>query len=196
MAEQKVTKADARTGAAPTPLKDPFEPKLPKASPGMRLVGYCRQCRGFQELDKRCEDAAGHDRHAMAIIMELPKDKPLYHIPEFNWGAFLMPPIWGAGHGQVFAVVLYPIWLMVDNLIWAAIHGQASPVLACLALVGTLVFMFVYARTANYMGYMRAYTRKSPEEYVAGERRWAVAMGVLAALMVAFATWYNLTLRG
>ena len=46
------------------------------------------------------------------------------------------------------------------------------------------------------MGYMRAYTRKSPEEYVAGERRWAVAMGVLAALMVAFATWYNLTLRG
>lgn len=169
--------------------------RLPTPAPGKRLVGYCRSCRCFQELDASCRDHLRHDRHQMAIILELPIDRPLYRIPAFNWGAFLMPPIWGAGHGQVFAVVLYPVWIMVDNLMWAAVHGQGSPVLAGIALAGTLAFMFFYARTANYVGYMRVVTTKSPDEYVAGERRWAVAMGVLAAVMVAFATWYNLTVR-
>lgn len=189
MAEPKVT----RVGDG---VEGPSESLgIPKPRAGMRLVGYCKACRCFEELDGECRDHLRHDRHDMAIIMELPKDKPLYHIPEFNWGAFLMPPIWGAGHGQVFAVVLYPLWLMVDNLMWGAIHGQSSPVLAALALAGTLAFMFFYARTANYVGYMRVITSKSPEEYVAGERKWAVAMAVVAAAMIAFATWYNLTLR-
>lgn len=190
MAKPKVTKVDEAAKTAPGPSLE-----IPKPSPGMRLVGYCKACRCFQELDGKCCDHLGHDRHAMAIIMELPKEKPIYHIPEFNWGAFLMPPIWGAGHGQVFAVVLYPAWLMVDNLMWAALRGEGSPVLAGLALIGTLAFMFFYARTANYVGYMRAVTRKSPEEYVADERKWAVAMAVVAAVMVGFATWYNLTMR-
>lgn len=175
----------------------PLQPqvRIPKARPGMRLVGYCTRCRCFEELDGELKDHLRHGREDMAIIMELPEDKPLYHIPAFNWGAFLMPPIWGAGHGQVFAVVLYPIWLMVDNLIWAALHGQASPVLAAAALAGTLLFMFGYARTANHVGYMRVITRLSPEEYVRRERVWTAAMAVIAVAMVAFATWYNLTMR-
>lgn len=171
------------------------EPEVPHARPGMRLVGYCKACRGFVELDKKLRDPHGHGRHDMAIIMEIPVDKPIYRIPRFNWGAFLMPPIWGAGHGQVFAVVVYPMWLMVDNLLWAAIHGRASMALALLALAGTLAFMFFYARTANYVGYMRALTSKSPEEYCATERRWAVACGCIAVLMAVFATWYNLVVR-
>lgn len=168
---------------------------VPRARPGMRLVGYCRACRCFVELGENLEDPCGHGRHDMAIIMELPVDKPIYHIPRFNWGAFLMPPIWGAGHGQVFAVVVYPMWLMVDNLLWAALHGRASMALAVLALAGTLAFMFFYARTANYVGYMRVLASKSPDEYCAAERRWAVACAVIAVFMVAFATWYNLTVR-
>lgn len=169
--------------------------RSPKPRPGMRFVGYCKACRRFEELDRDLKDPLRHGRDDMALILELPRDKPIYHIPEFNWGAFLMPPIWGAGHGQVFAVVLYPAWLMVDNMMWAAIHGDGNPVLAALALAGTLLFMFFYARTANYVGYMRAIATKSPEEYIAGERRWALAMGAVALAMVAFATWYNLTVR-
>lgn len=168
---------------------------VPRARRGMRLVGYCRVCRCFQELDRDLKDHLRHDRRCMAIIMEMPEEEPLYHIPAFNWGAFLMPPIWGAGHGQVFAVVLYPLWLMVDNLLWAAVKGDGSPALAGVALVGTLAFMFFYARTANHVGYMRAMSRKSPAEYVRDERRWAWAMGAVAAFMLAFATWYNLTVR-
>ena len=186
----KVGDAPAETSRLPV-----AEEALPQPGPGKRFVGYCRACRCFQELDASCKDHLRHDRHQMAIILELPRDRPLYHIPAFNWGAFLMPPIWGAGHGQVFAVVLYPVWIMVDNLVWAELHGQGSPALAAIALIGTLAFMFFYARTANHVGYMRVITSKSPEEYAAGERRWAVAMGVLAAAMVAFATWYNLTVR-
>ena len=168
---------------------------LPKASPGMRLVGYCKTCRQFVELDAKLKDPLRHSHADMVVIMELPKDLPLYHIPSFNWGAFLMPPIWGAGHGQVFAVVLYPVWLMVDNLLWAALHGQASPALAAFALLGTLAFMFIYARMANYVGYLRVIGTKSPDQYVDGERKWATAMALLAVAMVIFATWYNLTMR-
>ena len=183
----------AGSGASLEPLEANVD--VPRARPGMRLVGYCRACRCFVELGKSLTDSYGHGRHDMAIVMELPVDKPIYHIPQFNWGAFLMPPIWGAGHGQVFAVVVYPMWLMVDNLLWAAIHGRASMALALLALAGTLAFMFFYARTANYVGYMRALTSKSPDEYCAVERRWTVVCAVIALLMVAFATWYNLTMR-
>lgn len=176
---------------------DPMVPglKIPRPRPGMRFVGYCKACRCFEELDRECKDHLRHDRHDMALIMEVPEDAPLPHIPAFNWGAFLMPPIWGAGHGQVFAVVLYPLWLMVDNLLWGAIHGTASPVLAGISLAGTLAFMFFYARTANYVAYMRVITTMSPREFVARERAWAVGMAVLAIAMVAFATWYNLTMR-
>ena len=176
-------------------LAQAARPDLPKPHPGMRLVGYCKACRQFVELDGELKDPLRHGSEHMAAIMELPKDAPLWHIPEFNWGAFFMPPIWGAGHGQVFAVVLYPAWLMVDNLLWAALHGQGNPVLATMALLGTLAFMFFYARTANYVGYMRVIATKSPEAYVASERMWTIAMALLAAAMVAFATWYNLTIR-
>lgn len=106
-----------------------------------------------------------------------------------------MPPIWGAGHGQVFAVVVYPMWLMVDNLLWEAIHGQASMLLAALALAGTLAFMFFYARMANYVGYMRVLTTMSPDEYCAAERKWTIACAGVAVLMAVFATWYNLAVR-
>lgn len=176
----------------------PFEPhvQLPKPRPGMRLVGFCRSCRCFVELDGRLRDPDGHGRHDMAIVMELPLERPIYHIPAFNWGAFLMPPLWGAGHGQVFAVVLYPIWLLVDNLLWPALRGGGSMLLAAAALAGTLAFMFFYGRTANYVGYMRVVTTMSPEEYVWRERRWTIAMAIVAACMMAFATWYNLVIRG
>ena len=87
------------------------------------------------------------------------------------------------------------MWLMVDNLLWAAIHGQASVLLVALALAGTLAFMFFYARMANYVGYMRVLTTMSPDEYCAVERKWTIACAGVAVLMAVFATWYNLAVR-
>lgn len=191
----KVSKVERMEQGAPAPSLERAARDTPRARPGMRLVGYCKACRCFVELDKSLVDPRGHRRRDMAIIMELPVDKPIYHIPQFNWGAFLMPPIWGAGHGQVFAVVVYPMWLMADNLLWAAIHGQASVLLAALALAGTLAFMFFYARMANYVGYMRVLTTMSPDEYCAAERKWTIACAGVAVLMAVFATWYNLAVR-
>ena len=162
---------------------------------GTRLVGLCRRCRDFVELDGALGDAAGHARADMAFVAELPSDAPLPHLPSFNWGAFLMPPIWGAGHGQVFTVLLYPVWLLVDNLLWEAYTGVGSPLLAGLALAGTLAFMVFYARGANLLGYLRVCQKMTPEEYVGCERRWAWAMAVVALAMVAFATWYNVQVR-
>ena len=134
----------------------------------MRLVGYCKACRCFVELDKSLADPHGHRRRDMAIIMELPVDKPSIIFPQFM-GSVLMPPIWGAGHGQVFAVVVYPMWLMVDNLLWEAIHGQANVFNATPWRLRALAFMFFYARMANYVGYMRVLTTMSPDEYCAAE---------------------------
>ena len=160
-----------------------------------RLIGLCRRCRDFVELDGALDDSAGHDRACMAFVAEQPCDEALPHLPSFNWGAFLMPPIWGAGHGQVFAVLLYPVWLLVDNLLWEAYTGTGSPLLAAIALAGTLAFMAIYARGANLLGYLRVCHTMSPEDYVARERCWTVAMAVVALGMLAFATWYNLTVR-
>lgn len=168
---------------------------LPMPHEGMRFSGLCRRCRDLVELDGSLHDPHGHGPGDMARIAEVPCGRPLRRLPRFNWGAFLMPPIWGAGHGQVFAVVLYPIWILVDDLLWEAHLGRGSALLAALALAGTLLFMYVYARNANYMGYLRVMGSKTPEEYLAGERAWSVWMAVLALLMVGFATWYNLTCR-
>lgn len=161
----------------------------------VRPIGLCRKCRDFVELDEALVDPAGHDHGCMAFVVGQPRDEALPHLPSFNWGAFLMPPIWGAGHGQIFAVLLYPVWLLVDNLLWEAYTGAGSPLLAAIALAGTLAFMALYARGANLLGYLRVCHTMSPADYVARERRWTAAMAVAALAVLAFATWYNLTVR-
>lgn len=169
----------------------------PRAPQGMRYVGVCRDCKDFVELGDGFEPRGcghGKDRVAMALLLE--DDEPLPHLSKMNWGAFLMPALWGPGHGQWYLILMYPIWLFLDNIVYTAVHAggwYVAIAVACLACM--LAFLIVYARGANTFGYLRAAKDKTLEEYLRRERVWTVAMAAVAAVFVVFATWYNIAIR-
>ena len=171
--------------------------QTPPPPAGMRYVGACRDCRDFVELDDSLVPRnCGHSKDRIATVLLLEESEPLPHLPKMNWGAFLMPALWGPGHGQWYLILMYPIWLFLDNIIYTAVHAGGWYVLlaiACLACM--LAFLVVYARGANMFGYLRIAQEKTVEEYLKREKVWAVAMAVIAVVFVVFATWYNLAIR-
>ena len=69
--------------------------------------------------------------------------------------------------------------------IWGAANG------ICLALV-TIVF----ARAGQGYACQRALSMgKTKEQYLKSQKKWAVAMVIMAVVMIAAATYYNLVIR-
>ncbi|MDO4502911.1 MAG: viscotoxin-A3 [Coriobacteriia bacterium] len=119
-------------------------------------------------------------------------------LPYFNWGALLMPPIWGPGHGEFAVILFYPLWLFVDNLIYAATQEPTvlSVGLAGIALTVVVLATLAYGRISQPRAAHRADRMgKTRQQYVATERKWTVACAVLAVLVVGLATYYNLLIR-
>ncbi len=170
---------------------------LPEAPAGMRYVGVCRDCKDFVELDEGLASrSCDHDKGRVAMAMLLEAGEPLPHLPKMNWGAFLMPALWGPGHGQWYLILMYPIWLFLDNIVYTAVHaGGLYILLAVVCLAAMLAFMVMYARGANLFGYLRVAQERNLDDFLGRERVWAVAMGVIAVLFIVFATWYNLAVR-
>lgn len=169
---------------------------VPRAPEGMRYVGFCKECHDFVELGPTfaCMKG-GHPKSSIGAAILLDKDDPLPHMPRMNWGALFMPALWGPAHGQWFMILFYPLWLLLDNLIYGSVHGSFAPWLAILAGAATAVFTVVYALNANRFGYLKVANEKTPEEYLQGERRWTVLFVIIGVLFIAFATWYNLVMR-
>lgn len=116
-----------------------------------------------------------------------------------NIGALFLPPVWGPGHGQWWTILWYPVWLLADNLFYAA-YAQQTPLsigLSVVAFAILLVFTLVYARLAQPYGLHRAIDKfgKSKKEYARAERRWAVGCVIGGCAALALATYYNLTIR-
>lgn len=171
-------------------------PAVPKAPEGMRYVGFCRDCRDFVELGPTFSCMkGGHAKDRLAVAVLLDKEEPLPHLPAMNWGALFMPALWGPAHGQWFMLLFYPMWLMMDNLIYGAVHGTFSPTIAVIAIVVAAAFTIFYARSANAYGYVRVAGEKTPEEFMAAERRWAVLFVAIGVAFLVFASWYNLAIR-
>ncbi|MBS5449934.1 MAG: hypothetical protein KHY83_00580 [Coriobacteriia bacterium] len=170
--------------------------KIPHAPRGMRYVGFCRQCGQFVEVgpDFSCK-SKGHPRQSIAVALLLGLDEPKPHMPSLNIGALFMPALWGPVHGQWFMILFYPLWLVLDNLIYAAVHGQQMAWLAAFAAIGTAAFTIYYAMRANVHGYIRVASEKSLEEYLATERKWSILFVLIGVAFIAFATWYNLAIR-
>ncbi len=124
--------------------------------------------------------------------------KFLEGIPRVNIGAFLMPPLWGPVHGFWATVLFYPLWLFVDNLLYA-VYTNPSPAFVALALIvlvllaaGTLAFAIV----SQPIAYHRAAAKGvSKEKYLKQQKIWAVVCAVIGVCMLAFATYYNLEIR-
>ena len=122
----------------------------------------------------------------------------LADLPFINWGAFFMPPIWGAAHGDWPCILFYPLWIFVDNLLFNAWQNPSvlSIVLAVITAVVTAVLMLGYARISSPRSAHRAAERGDTlEHYLAVQKRWAWGMVLLALAMLAFATYYNLAIR-
>ncbi|MDP2232926.1 MAG: hypothetical protein Q8K89_04765, partial [Actinomycetota bacterium] len=75
---------------------------------------------------------------------------PSASLPRFNWGAFLMPPIWGVAHGQWAGVFFLPAWAFVDNVVRAGrSFGAWSTVMGAAMVLATLALQVLFAMNAD-----------------------------------------------
>lgn len=119
-------------------------------------------------------------------------------LPRVNLGALFLAPVWGPAHGMWAAFLFFVAWLFVDNVIYAAtiettVLNVVLAVLMTVALVGgTLVFAIVSqpfaAHRAEALGESRA-------DYLRRQRVWAVVSIIVAVIVVALASYYNLEIR-
>ncbi len=162
----------------------------------LRQIGYCALC---DKMVERCTDdtcPAGHPEDAMFGRIILDQGEPVPQLPRFNLGAFLVPFIWGPGHGQWVGALFLPIWLFMDSIIVSAISGPtALKFAAAFVVVATVAFEAHFAKTANGMAWRRVHKKMTVEEFVRRERAWTLAMVPLFVLFVAWAVYFDLFLR-
>lgn len=119
-------------------------------------------------------------------------------LPPVNLGAMFMPPIWGPAHGIWITILYYPAWLLIDNLLYGA-YTNPSPLTVILAIIATLILAgvtIIFARASQVYALRRDLSRgKTKEQYKKRQVIWSITMGVLAAVMLGTATYYNLVIR-
>ena len=119
-------------------------------------------------------------------------------VPFLNWGALFMPPIWGVAHGDLITILFYPLWIFCDNLFFYSYSAPTplSIVLSVIVFVVMALVTIVYARLSSPRSAHRAAEKGiARERYLRNERRWAVGMAVMAVILIAAATWYNLCVK-
>ncbi len=126
------------------------------------------------------------------------EDAFLKGLPRINWGALLMPPIWGPAHGFWVTVLYYPAWLVADNVFYGAFQEQTvlSFVIAALTFVLLLGITIAFAIVAQPIAAHRAEDRGiSRADYLKRQRIWAIASALIGLVMIGLATYYNLEVR-
>ena len=120
-------------------------------------------------------------------------------VPLLNLGAFLVPPVWGPGHGSWITILWYPLWLFADNMFYSAWKYPSAFTIGfgVLTFVILLVLTLLYARLMQPRALHRAIEEKgkTKEEYLRAERKWAVACAIIGVLFIAGATYYNVVIR-
>ena len=119
-------------------------------------------------------------------------------IPRFNLAAFLLPPLWGPVYGFWITILFYPAWLFMDNLLYSACSNPSlvTVVMALIVCVTYVIFCVAFSLVSQPLAYHRAHAKGvSKEKYLKQQRMWAVVAVVIAALMLGFATYYNLEVR-
>lgn len=119
-------------------------------------------------------------------------------MPRFNIAAFLMPPIWGPAHGMWVTIFFYPLWLVADNVFYGAYEEPSvlAIILASIVFIILLGITIAFAIISQPFAAHRAESMGvSRETYLRRERWWILASAILAVLMLALATYYNLAIR-
>lgn len=126
------------------------------------------------------------------------EDEFLSGIPRFNLGAFLLPPVWGPGHGLWWTILYYPVWLFADNCFYEVyIRPSGFTVTVAAVMFVTLVLVTVgFGVGAQPLAAHKAAEKGlTKEQYLKRERIWAVVCVIVGALFLGFATYYNLVIR-
>ena len=166
-------------------------------------VGYCVVC---NQLVARTADAGcsqGHEAELVHGLAALPDDGAIPELPRFNWGAFLMPPVWGVGHGSWAGVLVLPLWLFTDSAFQAAYFTSgtmsgssavtvwAMPILMAIATVALMLWY-------GFRGWGLAWRRKfdrgenglTYQQFLSRERRWIFVSAPLLVFAVALAVYF------
>lgn len=129
---------------------------------------------------------------------QLTQEQIMEGLPPINIAALFMPPIWGPANGIWLTILYYPVWLFADNLFYGA-YSNPQPLTVALSIVAAVVLALVtivFARAGQGYACQRALKMgKTKEQYLANQKKWAVAMVVLAVVMIVLATYYNLVIR-
>lgn len=126
------------------------------------------------------------------------EEKFLEGLPRVNLGALFLAPVWGPAHGMWAAFLFFVAWLFADNVIYAAVVEPTvlSVVLAVVMTAGLVGATVVFAIVSQPFAAHRAEARgESRAQYLRRQRAWAVAGFIVAVVVVALATWYNLDFR-
>lgn len=119
-------------------------------------------------------------------------------IPRINIGALFLPPVWGAAHGFWVSLLFYPLWLVADNLFFAAYTERTffsiaiALVVFVSLLLGTIAFSLIGQPLAAHRAAAQGLDKPT---YLRRQKVWAVVSVVVGLIMIAAATYYNLFLR-
>ncbi|MDZ4181190.1 MAG: hypothetical protein U1E29_18465 [Coriobacteriia bacterium] len=106
-------------------------------------------------------------------------------IPRFNWGAFLIAPIWGMAHGQWWGVFFLPAWAFVDNMLRGPrLWGPWTTVIGIGMAAATIGLQALYAASADRLAVRRLEDREAFDRYVRQQRAWAIGGAVVFLGMV------------
>jgi len=165
----------------------------------LRTAGYCVLCDRIVErgLDGECTRRPGHPARAVSGTILLGEGEDVPQLPRFNWGAFVMPPVWGPAHGQWAGAIFLPLWLFMDSIVATAFApGMASAIGGIASVALTLGAQAWFAKRANGLAWRLVADHVTVGAFSRRERLWAIAMTPLAAALLSWAIYYRLVLVG
>lgn len=177
----------------PVPIESTTRPRDLRPD---QTFGYCVYCNELVKRTPKAECPNGHPAEGVAGAITAEGFEVEPTLPKFNWSAFLMPPLWGAGHGAIIpGLIVLPLWLFMDQSIQSAvIRTDASTplftrigvwVLAMVITVLTVGIMYWFGRMGWGLAWRRQYGNGDSslpfDQFVKRQRRW---MWVSAPLFI------------
>jgi len=162
-----------------------------------QTAGFCAMCNKFvpRDEDARCAVAGHLPEHVSGIIELDAQGKIPFEMPKFNWGAALMPPVWGPIHGVLIAAVVLPVIVFANNNFSNALNlpAEASTFLHVLMwavtsfiILGTGAFCYYFGSRGWGIAWNKdsissepLVTREIFDKFVKRERLWTILSAVL-----------------
>ena len=171
--------------------------------------GYCHSCNRLVRRTTKAECPNGHtsDEVVGLGVFEGGATEPP-NLPRFNWAAFMMPPVWGVGHGAWPGAFVLPLWLFTDSAIQAAVfmdEAAMSPSGAFLTVafpvimsVATLAAMLWYGFHGWGIAWRKVFDGGADglsfDQFLVREQRWLWISAAMAVALVALAAYFWLAI--